>query len=165
MKLNPLHRILLTTNGSITAIIEAVTEKKVEIETLKQEIIRASGDIAKILGIEEGQEVNYRVVYLKVDGDVYVKAISYTPICRLDDGFKDDLLRADIPIGKIMKKHNIEARREIRWAKVVNASKELADELGIREGGIVLIRNYDIIRNGKVLINITEIFPAEKYEF
>ncbi len=165
MKLNPLHRILLTTNGSITAIIEAVTEKKVEIETLRQEIVKANKDLAKILDIKEGEEVNYRVVYLKVNGEIYVKAISYTPIRRLDNGFKDDLLRADIPIGKIMRKHNIEARREIRWAKVITANKVLADELGIQEGGAVLVRNYDIIRNGEVLINITEMFPAEKYEF
>ncbi len=164
MKLNPIHRILLSTDGSVTTIIEAITGKNVEIQTAVQRIIKADRRVADILGIDEGSEVNYRVVYLKAGGVVYAKAISYTPISRLDDGFKDDLMRADIPIGKIMKKHNIEARREIRWSRIIEADDELAKELGIAAGSAVLARNYDIIHKGKVLINITEFFPAEKFQ-
>ncbi len=163
MKLKPIHRILLTTDGSITAIIEAVTEKKVEVETVEQKVIKADSRVAKLLDVQEGSDVNYRVVYLKADGEVYAKAISFTPLCRLENSFKNDLMRADIPIGKIMRKHNIEARREIRWKKVIEADDELARELGVKVGSTVLVRNYDIIRHGKVLINITEYFPADKF--
>lgn len=115
--MNPIHRILLTTDGSITAIIEAYTQKSVEVETVEQKVVLANAEIARALKISEGEEVNYRVVYLKVGSEIYAKAISYTPLKRLEDSFKEDLMRADIPIGKILKKHNIEARREINWEK------------------------------------------------
>ncbi len=163
--MNPLHRILMTTDGSITAIIEAVTQKEVEIETVEQRIVRADGKLAKLLDVEVGDKVNYRVVYLKAGGEVYAKAISYTPLKRLDDRFREDLMRADIPIGRIMRKHNIEARREIRWSRIEKSDSELARELGIKEGGEVIVRNYDIIRGGRTLINITEYFPMEKFSF
>ncbi len=163
MKLNAVHKILLNTDGSITTIIEAITGKKVELETVEQRIVKADEDIAKVLKIDRGDDVNYRVVNLKVDGVVYVRAISYTPIKRLEKRFKEDLMKADIPIGKIMRKHKIEARREIRWKRIAKADKNLAKDLEINEGSTVLIRNYDIIHKGEVLINITEIFPAERY--
>jgi chorismate-pyruvate lyase len=115
-----------------------------------------------MLKIERGDEVNYRVVYLKVCGLIYVKAISFTPLKRLQDSFRDDLMRADIPIGKIMRKHSIEARREINWKKVIKADKKLAEELKM-EKSEVLVRNYNIIHKGEVLINITEFFPAERF--
>ncbi len=162
-KPNPIHRILLSTDGSVTAILEALTGKEVTIRTVEQRIVKADGRVAEILGVEEGEDVNYRVVYLEAGGEVYAKAISYTPLSRLDESFKEDLMKADIPIGRIMRKHAIEARREIRWGKVIEADGELARELGIAEGSPVLVRNYDIIRGGKVLINITEYFPAEKF--
>ncbi len=160
--MNAIHRILMSTDGSITAIIEAVTQKKVEVETLEQRVIRADKELAKILEVDEGDEVNYRVVYLKADGEIYAKAISFTPLKRLENSFKEDLMRADIPIGKIMKKHNIEARREIRWSRVENADSKLAEELGINDKRVIS-RNYNIIHRGKILINITEFFPVERF--
>jgi len=160
--MNAIHRILMSTDGSITAIIEAVTQKKVEVETLEQKVIGADKELAELLEVNEGDEVNYRVVYLKADGEIYAKAISFTPLKRLENSFKEDLMRADIPIGKIMKKHNIEARREIRWSRVEDADSKLAEELGITDKRVIS-RNYNIIHRGKVLINITEFFPLERF--
>ncbi|MEM0301765.1 MAG: chorismate pyruvate-lyase family protein [Archaeoglobaceae archaeon] len=161
--MNPIHRILLTTDGSVTTIIEAFTQKNVEIETVEQKIIPANADIARSLKISEGDDVNYRVVYLKADGEIYAKAISYTPLKRLENSFREDLMRADIPIGKILKKHNIEARREINWGKII-FDNELAKEFGVSKP-MFLVRNYHIIHKGEILINITEYFPMEKFEF
>ncbi|MEM3179624.1 MAG: chorismate pyruvate-lyase family protein, partial [Archaeoglobaceae archaeon] len=100
--MNAIHRILLTTDGSITTIIEALTQKSVKVETVLQKIVKANEEIAKKLDISEGEDVNYRVVYLKVGDEIYAKAISYAALKRLENSFKDDLMRADIPIGKIL---------------------------------------------------------------
>ncbi|MDI9642838.1 MAG: chorismate pyruvate-lyase family protein [Archaeoglobales archaeon] len=160
--MNPIHRILLTTDGSITTIIEAYTQKKVEVETVEQKVIPANAEIAKDLKVSEGEDVNYRVVYLKAGDEIYAKAISYTPLKRLENSFKEDLMRADIPIGKILKNHNIEARREIKWGKVI-LDQELAKEFGVKKP-MFLVRNYDIIHKGEILIKITEFFPMERFE-
>lgn len=160
--MNALHRILLTTDGSVTAIIEAVTQSQVIVETVVQEIVKASKEVAERLKIQEGEDVNYRVVYLKSNGLIYAKAISFTPIKRLANSFKEDLTRADIPIGKIMKKHKIEARREIRWGEVIR-DEALAKEMGVKKP-LFIARNYVIIHRGDVLIDITEFFPMERFE-
>uniref|UniRef100_A0A7J2TKE0 DUF98 domain-containing protein n=1 Tax=Archaeoglobus fulgidus TaxID=2234 RepID=A0A7J2TKE0_ARCFL len=160
--MNPIHRILLITDGSITAIIEAFTQKSVMVETLVQKIVKADEEVADRLGIMTGEDVNYRVVYLKAGGVIYAKAISYTPLKRLQNSFKDDLIRADIPIGKIMKMHKIEARREIRWGKVVK-DETLASEFGVKKP-FFIVRNYGIIHKNEVLIDITEFFPMERFE-
>ncbi|RLI70140.1 DUF98 domain-containing protein [Archaeoglobales archaeon] len=161
--MKPIHKILLHTDGSITKILEAITGKNVEVETVKQEIIKADKKIAEILKIKENEDVNYRIVNLKVNDDVLVHAISYTPLIRLEKDFKDDLMKADIPIGKIMRKYKIEARREINWTKTEKAD-EMAEIFGIEKGDLLLIRNYNIIHKGEILINITEYFPAKKFE-
>ena len=162
MELKPIHKILLTTDGSITTILEAIVGKEVFIETVEQRVIRAGKDIAKVLEINEGDEVNYRVVNLKAEDDILAHAISYTPLKRLEPEFKDDLMRADIPIGKIMKKHRIEARREVNWWRVEKAG-ELGKIFGVSKDDYVLVRNYNIIHRGEILINITEYFPASKF--
>ena len=157
-----IHKILLHTDGSITKILEAITGKRVVVETVKQHVIRADRRIADVLSIKEGEEVNYRVVNLKVNNDVLVHAVSYTPISRLEKDFKEDLMRADIPIGKIMRKYKIEARREINWTETKRAGK-MAEIFGIDESDVLLVRNYNIIHKGEILINITEYFPAKKF--
>jgi chorismate-pyruvate lyase len=165
MKLKPIHRILLATDGSITRILEALTCKAVQIKTVEQQIIKADASIAKMLKIEEGEDVNYRVVNLKAGEDVLAHAVSYTPIKRLKDEFKEDLMKADLPIGRIMREHNIEARREINWERVEGANADLAKIFGIKEGEVILARNYNIIHCKEILINITEYFPASKFDF
>lgn len=158
MKLKPIHRILLTTDGSITKILEAITEKEIKIKTVEQRIISADKSIAGILEINVGDKVNFRIVNILADNEVVGHAVSYTPLNRLDKSFREDLMRADIPIGKIIKKHKLEVRREINWGGVVKAEK-FAEIFGISASDSILSRNYNIIHRGKILINITEYFP------
>lgn|GEM_PF-4772133 len=58
------------------------------VETRVQEIVPADGSTADRLGIRVGEQVD-----------------------RLSPEFRDDLMKADIPIGKIIKQHRIKARR------------------------------------------------------
>jgi len=159
--MTPIQRILATTDGSITAILEAIVGEEIKVETVEQKVIEANKEIAKILEIDEGDEINYRVVNLRAK-DVLAHAVSYTPLKRLRPEFREDLMKADMPIGKIMRKHRIEARREISWWRVEKAG-ELGKIFGIDGEDKVLVRNYSIIHSGEVLINITEYFPLSKF--
>ncbi|WP_457590656.1 chorismate pyruvate-lyase family protein [Geoglobus sp.] len=152
--MNPILRILERTDGSVTTIIEALTGEKVEIKTIEQKVIEADRESARILEIDEGEEVNYRVVEIVSAGEVFARAISITPLSRLDERFRDDLMKADIPIGRIIRKHKLEVRREILWSRI-GTCEDL---------GNCLIRNYNIIHKGEILINITEMFPVDVYD-
>jgi beta-ribofuranosylaminobenzene 5'-phosphate synthase len=156
--LSPVQKILLTTDGSITRIFEALTGEEVSIETEEQKVIPANDEIAEALDIGSGEEVNYRVVNLKNSGGVLVHATSYAPLERIPSDFEDKITKADMPIGKIMQELKIEARREIVSCAVVKADQKLARLFDVPEGSNLLQRNYNIIHKNEILLNITETF-------
>jgi len=164
-RLSPMQKFLLGTDGSVTQILEAITGKPVVIETRVQKIIEADPATAEFLGIGQGEPVNYRIVEIKTpaSGEVLIYAISHTPLARLSPEFKDDLLKADIPIGRIIQNHRIEARREILNARVSPASDETGRIFSLCIKEPLLSRQYRIIHEGKPLIFIEEQFPYNKF--
>lgn len=163
--LSPYQFLLLLTDGSVTTLLEAITGDEVGVKTLSQSVIPADEAVASLLALREGAEVNYRVVDLinRRTGEVLISAISHTPLERLEPGFRDDLMRADIPIGKILKLHNIEARREISGIRSFPADMSLAARFGVSAGTPFLCRNYLIIRQDKPFMAIEEMFPAGSF--
>ena len=146
-------RICAGTDGSVTLLIEVLTGKKVEVKTLEQEIITATPVTAKLLKIEEGDEVNRRIVVLTADSTVYVLAQSLSPLKRMPLSVKQDIMRADIPIGRILRNYRLETRRDIINIKL--AKHRFFGELP------VLSREYLIIYNKNILMWINECFPVD----
>ncbi len=163
--LSPIQKILLGTDGSVTQLLEAITGKQVVITTRVQEIISASHSIAQKLEILPGSPVNHRVVEIKnIDsGDALIYAISFAPVDNLPHEFLNDLFRADIPIGKIITQHRLEARREILNVDVRPASGENAELFKMYRNEPLLSREYQIIHGGRPLIFIQEQFPYHKF--
>ena len=146
-------RICAGTDGSITQLLEVLTGKSVKVETISQVIVKASPQIAGLLDIRTGDDVNDRLVTLKVDDIVYVLAKSLAPINRIPGGIRDDLMRADIPIGRILREHKLETRRDILNIRIVH--RDFFGDLP------VLSREYKIIYENKVLMWINECFPVD----
>ena len=164
-RISPVQKFLLGTDGSVTQILESITGKKVVIRTLVQEIVPADRTAAGHLNIPEGDPVNFRIVEISTEerGDVLIYAVSHTPVERLSPEFRDDLMKADIPIGKIIKQHNIEARREILNARVLPATEEAGRLFSICKNEPLLTRQYQIIHGGRPLIFIEEQFPYNRF--
>ncbi len=146
-------RICAGTDGSVTQLLEMLTGKTVEVKTLKQGVIKAAPDIAKLLDIEVGDEVNSRLVTLNVGETVYALAKSLAPVKRMPQPVRDDLMKADIPIGRILREHKLETRRDILKMEVVR--QDFFGEVP------VLSREYRIIYENKVLMWINECFPVD----
>jgi beta-ribofuranosylaminobenzene 5'-phosphate synthase len=163
--LSSLQRILLGTDGSVTGLMEIITRSPVDITTRVQEVRSADASVARLLEVLPGEEVNYRVVELRSrsSGATLLYAISHTPLSRLESSIRSDLMRADIPIGKILRSHHIESRREILDLSVRPADGELSAVFGICSGEPVLSRRYHIIREAKPLISIQEFLPASRF--
>ena len=164
-RISPVQKFLLGTDGSVTQLLESVTGKKVVIRTLVQQVIPADRVAADNLSIAEGDPVNHRIVEIKTEenSEVLIYAISDTPLARLSPEFKDDLMKADIPIGRIISQHHIEARREILAARVTPATDEMGRVFAICRNEPVLSRQYQIIHAGKPLIFIEEKFPYNRF--
>ena len=142
-------RICAGTDGSVTYLLEIMTKGAVAVNTLSQSVVEADEWMAGILGVSEGERVNDRRVSLSADGIEYVQARSLTPFSRMPAGVEDDLIRADIPIGKILQKWQIESRRVI-------------DSIELENGGVPeLVRRYRIIHGDTTLMWIEERFMAD----
>ncbi len=165
-RLGPVQKMLLGTDGSVTSLLEVVTGSQIEIETLAQRTVPADEGVASELKIEPQEDVNYRVVKLKRadTGETLIYAVSHTPLKRLDQSFKEDLTRADIPIGVILKKHRIESRRDITDTGFSKADSQMAEVFKIFPQELMLSRNYRIFRHGEPLIAIKETFPYNSFQ-
>lgn len=153
------QKILLSTDGSVTNILD-VLEGKVGIKTLIQEFRPADSQIAHELGIEKGEMINYRVVIIGTH-DPFIHAVSYIPLNRINNNFKEDIIRADIPIGRILQKHQVESRREIESIDVEEPSAEIQSIF--KTVSPMLTRTYNIIHHDQILIRIKETFPLSLF--
>jgi chorismate-pyruvate lyase len=154
-KLSNAQKILLTTDGSVTTILDVI-RGHVKIETLEQKFVDADLEMAQLLNIEVGDTVNYRIVVIETE-EPLIYAISLIAVKRLENDFKEDLIRADIPIGRILRKHNIESRREIKSVYYEDQSPEITEIFETHSP--MLTRTYNIIHNDEILIWLKETFP------
>ena len=150
------QKILLTTDGSITAILD-VLYGKIDLKTLNQHFEEATEKTASYVNVDIGDEINSREIIMHKDDQPLIYAISYMPLKRLSKEIKEDLIRADIPIGRILKKYNIESRREIKTIAIEKASEKLIKLYNTDED--FLARDYTIIKDGEILMWIKEFFP------
>ena len=165
-RLSPVQKMLLGTDGSVTSLLEVITGSPIEIETLEQRTVPATETVARDLSVNPGDDVNYRVVRLKktAGGETLIYAVSHTPLQRLEASFRDDLTRADIPIGVILKKHQIESRRDITGAESLRADANLCRIFNTFPRELMLRRSYKIFRHGEPLIAIQETFPYNSFQ-
>ncbi|MDL2246435.1 chorismate lyase [Methanobrevibacter sp. OttesenSCG-928-K11] len=160
-KFSNTQKILLTTDGSITSILD-VLNGKIDLKTLEQHFEDSTEEIANLINVKKGEKINYREVLMHKNDEPLIYAVSYIPLKRLDDNFKSDLIRADTPIGRILKKYNIESRREIKNIQVEKTNKKL--EKLFKTNADLLTREYSIIKDNEILIWIKETFPVNYFK-
>ena len=150
------QKILLTTDGSITAILD-VLFGKITLSTLEQHFESADESHAKLVNVAEGDKINF----MHKDGQPLIYAISHIPLSRCSDEVCADLVRADIPIGRILKNYNIESRREIKHIYIEKPNETLKEIFKTDED--MLARDYVIISNDDILMWIKEVFPISYF--
>ena len=146
------EKIFLGTDGSITNLLEILFDGEVVVETISQTTIN---------------NTYYRTVLLKINNNPLIYANSKISLktikdINLRDTISKDLLLADIPIGKILKSHNLETRREIKSIEYNKLSEKIKLHLKTKNNYLPN-RTYHIIYKNKVLMEITEIFNIKEY--
>ena len=147
-------RVCAGTDGSVTFLLEIMTKHEAAVVTEYQHIIPADERMAEIFDVEVGADINDRVVTLTAGDVPYVYARSLSPIEKMPGGVRSDMMRADIPIGKILRDHNIETRRDFEGI-------ELIDHEPLFGAETVLSRSYRIVHHNGVLMWINERFPVD----
>ena len=148
-------RVCCGTDGSVTFLLEIMTRKPVSVITESQYTVKADKTIASLLDVEEGSKVNDRVVRLSAGGTTFVHARSLSPLERMPDTMREQLMRADIPIGRIFRSHNLETRRDMGELEILEGEPTF-------NGIPVLSRSYKIVHNNHILMWINERFPIDE---
>ncbi|WP_340818867.1 chorismate pyruvate-lyase family protein [Methanolobus sp. WCC4] len=147
-------RVCAGTDGSVTFLLEIMTKHPTAVVTENQHVIPADEKAADIFGVAVGADINERVVTLTAGDVPYVFARSLSAIEKMPEGVRSDMMKADIPIGRILRDHNVETRRDFESIDILEDSPLFGAQK-------VLSRSYRIVHHNGVLMWINEIFPVD----
>jgi len=162
-KLSVFQRIILTTDGTLTEILEAYLSEKIRLVKLSEIIEPISGDNL-LLDIASGQEVMQRKILLqgKISRNNWVYAESILVPDRLDEKLKKGLLVSQEPMGRLWLEHRLETFKEI-VDSAREPAEDLADYFKIKRSDKLLSRTYRVFSGRRPIILITEKFPENFY--
>jgi chorismate-pyruvate lyase len=144
-------RMLLSTDGSVTALLEASFGDPVAVETSSNEI-------------DEDRLRRTAVLRLASDGRPLLRAVSEVALDRLPVPARHALLAGEQPIGTVLREARLETRRELGPCNADGATAEDVAELGVALGSPVFERTYRIVSGARPLATITERYPASLFE-
>jgi chorismate-pyruvate lyase len=159
--LDPLRRVLLATDGTVTKFLEALTLEPVVIEGL-QEYDRTLTERHGQLDAEPGTRVVGRQVALvgKFSRTFHAGATSLTIPARLPKELRAELKNNEAGIGQAIRKVGLETRREILWYGF-EPEAHVASELSEHFSAGCYARSYLIITQHKPVMLIHERFPVQ----
>ena len=158
--LEPLQRVLLVTDGTLTEILEANFFERIRLVKVSQRIISATASHA-LLEPNPDEVVIERKILLQGEGSLrnYAYAESLIAVDRLGVLFRNALLDSDTPLGRLWLEHKLETFKELHQVR-----SQLANGLSCyfecAETAPLLVRTYRVFSAGKPVMVITEYFPA-----
>lgn len=164
LKLSPFQRILLTTDGTVTELLEAFSGDSMRVVKLSQDVVKLD-DPTPDLDLPGQREVLRRTILLqgRISATNFLYAESLIALDRLDAGVRDGLLNTGKAIGLLILEQRIETFKEI-----VRCGRELARDVGKHFGidadASLIARSYRMITNGNPIMLITEKFPESYYQ-
>ena len=159
--LNGIHRILLTTDGTVTDMLEAYFQEPMVMVPLAQQLVESRAPVAE-LDLAAGQRVLEREILLrgKLSGRTVLHAHSLVVPDRLSTRLREGLLRQQRPIGELLLADKLESYREILHC-TRRAAGLLARHFHLYETAPFLTRTYVIRVGGQGIMRITEAFPEQ----
>jgi len=160
-ELSAFQRILLTTDGMVTEMLEAFFWERMEVVKLSQETAAIEEDNLD-LEIDEGTKVIKREILLqgKESKKNRLYASSILVPDRLDQKMQEGLLKSKRPIGLLILEDRLETFREILDCGSAPDSKA-SRHFGVTEDLPIVYRTYRVFASRKPIMLITEKFPPE----
>ncbi len=156
-------RILLTTDGTLTHILEAYADEQVYLVKLSHALV-TDPSVRAVAGLDEDERALRRIILLKgTRTDItFIYADSVVMLDRLPHLVADGLLHTDRPIGKLLYSCRAETYRKM----IVMDEEEdpdVARHFGMGRSDLLLTRTYQIVFEGRPIARITEKFPKASF--
>ncbi|MCW6109099.1 chorismate--pyruvate lyase family protein [Clostridium sporogenes] len=156
--IDPISRILLSTNGTLTKMLEAIFMEKIEIKKiLNNSFVKDYDDL--VCETRENESISAREVLLKgaKTNRNYVFAKTLILNERLSDLFYNELSETDISIGLLWEKHRVELYKKFYDYEVVPVGN-LAPYFNMQSNDKIYSRTYLVYIKGQPVAQITEKF-------
>ena len=162
--LSHFQKILLTTNGSVTDLLEHYLDEVILVKKLYEEFeknIDQLPDKHKLHIPSNDMFILKRKVLLQGQATLnsWVYAESTILVNHLMPNFRTDLLVSLEPIGKLWSKYQLETYKNLLTIGREKAGSMLADHFHMPVDGEVMSRIYSVYSHGKIIMIITEKFP------
>tara|TARA_R100000656_G_scaffold117740_1_gene91215 strand:- start:742 stop:1383 length:642 start_codon:yes stop_codon:yes gene_type:complete len=163
--LNHFQKILLVTDGTVTALLEHLSGEPIVIKKLHQSTETSAAGIPENHRTQIGSDeypALVRKIVLKgeVSATNYIYAESSILLNSLPKEFRDDLVNSNMPIGKLWSKHKFETYKTNFTIQRERADQMLSELLAVPEGSEILSRTYCVYTRGKNSMIITEKFSV-----
>jgi len=159
-ELTPFQQVLLGTDGTVLHLLEVYTGEPIEAVKLGQELTEAPEDDTDAQ-VAAGTPVLRRKVLLRGahTGRHLIHAEVVVVAGRLPAGLLDALLTTEVPIGALLRRHELESRREVLrvWREPAGSR---ASYFTLDPGDPMLARTYVILARRRPIMVISERFPA-----
>jgi chorismate-pyruvate lyase len=158
--LQPLQRIFLITDGTLTEILEAAFFERIQLVKLAQNIVSAR-TLPVAEDFEPGENLLHRKILLRgaETNRNYAYAESLIAIDRLGPTFRKELLDSTTPLGRLWLEHKLETFKELREARSRPAG-ELSQYFNCTATDPLLTRTYRVSSAARPVMTITEWFPV-----
>lgn len=155
--LSEFQKILLTTDGTVTQLLEIHTGEKMRVVKLGHEV---SNGGPSWLDVSATEPVLSRRILLRGSGKPWLYANSWLVLSRLPAGMQETLVHSDTPIGQLWRQARLETHREI-----VDFRRENDPGISALFGtdAALLSRSYVIRTGGVVMGLIEEKFPVTHF--
>lgn len=161
--LSTFQRILLTTDGTVTDMLEAYLCEQIQLLKLSEELVNTTHYIQS-MELPEGSEAVERKILLrgKISRKNYLYAESIIVLDRLEDSFRNELINTKTPIGKLWLEKRVETFKEIIDSGK-HPARELSQYFNIEPEENIFFRTYCVLSNKKYTMMITEKFPESYF--
>jgi chorismate-pyruvate lyase len=154
-------RVLATTDGTVTEILEAWADEPVELGYLDQEVAPCGVDVDALEAAPATAVLRREVV---LSGGRTRQAIlhaeSLCVLARLPRDIVDGLLVERTPIGRLLRASRLETYREILRLETERAGN-VGRWFGRAPDDLLVARTYRIIAGGRPVMLIHERFPRQ----
>lgn len=161
--LGTVQRILVTTDGTITHILEACVGESIHVVKLSHSL-RLSPEERLGFELDDGEQGLRRKVLLRgrTTGNTFMYAESVILLDRLPRVVVDGLFNTDAPIGSLLAMSRVETVRDILVCQE-ERDQHVAAHLGIPADDTIVSRTYRILSGGRPLAFITEKFAKQNF--
>lgn len=160
IEISTTQKILLCIRGPITNILD-VLYGEVSLFMLDQHFEKATKEISELLGISEGDEIDYREAIVHKRSKPLIYTLSYIPTSRCNEEILKDLKDEVLTTGKIIDKTEHETIRIIKNITIEKPTPTLKELFKTEE--YMLSREYVMIHDRKIIIWTKESYPLSYF--